>query len=206
MVSRLTGETVIDPNSIELQKRVLAAIAAKLQRSDVIGKDSAYRVTALYILEGAKERGYTQSDLESACRKFVLTRQFGERIEPAHFFDDHVPEKLYPRAWYLKQLTDGSRGHEFDAYLLPGCTVAMYRRHDGRRLSIGTLVSFAGIAVTPPKSPERSMQDEPAQNITTSYLLSKIESLELELKKARRTIGRQAAYIEELRKAAEYAA
>ncbi len=213
---------MIDPQSNELQKRVLAVIAAKLQQTgdNVTGKDSIYRINAIQVLQIAQEKGYTRSDLENACRKFSATPQYGDRVEIANFFDKHEPEKLYPYSWFQKQIHEGANGKEFDVYLLPGCSGAMYRRHDGRKINVGTLVNFGGVAIpanvangTAESRPSTHRQGETAlkndlNDISANYLLSKIQSLEFELERANRTIERQNAIIErfKLKTGGEYAA
>lgn len=202
-MSQILGEEVLSPSSPELQKRVLAAFAVKLQRADVTEKGSLFHGLANTVLQIAKERNYSERDLEAACRKFLATKQYGERIEPAEFFDNNEPEKLYPRSWYLAQKEKGVPDSEFDVYRFPGLQKAMWRRHDGKKLSVGILVNFAGQPINTPKPQEPttiypiSKPEQPS--IGAEYWKAKIEGLEFKLKQANRENERLRAVVEKFK-------
>lgn len=197
IVSRLTGALAVQSNDEELIKMTLSYFAMKLQRPDVAAKGGLYHGTALAVLQTAAERGYSRSDYEDACKRFLLTKQYGERIEPAEFFDNNEPEKLYPRSWYLAQKEKGVSDSEIDVYRLQGVSKAMYRRHDGKKLAVGDLVSFGGTFINPPKPQEPAViyPIEKPDIFVESYR-AKIEGLEFKLKQAQREIEKLKAVIE----------
>ncbi len=141
------GQSVLDPKDIALQKRVQGSFWVKLQRSEVADPESNYRLLAINILERAREKNYSASDMERACRRFELSQMYGDRIEVAAFFDEE-PEQLHPYSWTQRLHSEGkARYTDFDGYLIAEGLPLRWRLHDGKRLEGLELIVWQGKTV-----------------------------------------------------------
>lgn len=160
----MLGQSVLDPTDTDLQKRVQGSFWVKLQRSEVADPESNYRLLAINILERAREKNYSASDMERACRRFELSQMYGDRIEVASFFDEE-PEQLYPYSWTQRLYSEGKAKYtDFDGYLIAEGQPLRWRLHDGKRLEGLELIVWQGKTVddkmntpSPPKRNDRKL-------------------------------------------------
>lgn len=210
----MAGEQILDPSDLSLQMRVQGSFWIKLQRSEVTDPESNYRLLAINILETAKSKGYSASDMERACKRFESKPQYGDRIEIANFFDDEA-EKLYPYSWCQKLHAEGKyKWSDFDGYRIEKGQPLKWRLHDDKKISNLECVVWAGRNIEPPKPTQCA--DEGVKNPTKSKdvgkndyisvwyvkqistLHLKVYELEEKLKKAERKNGEYESTIEKL--------
>lgn len=106
----------------ECEQRVLVAIWTKLQKDNILSKDSSYRILASRIVQEANKRGYTKSEVVGMCENFeVNVKLFGDRIELSEFFDSYSLPELKPYAWALEE-NHNSQGAmaRMDSYRIDG--------------------------------------------------------------------------------------
>ena len=148
---------LIDPNDLDLQQMVLRAFWAKLQLNEIFSPKSLYRFLAIDVLELGRDKGFGIEQLESACKRFKTSQQFGDRIEVSKFFDNNTYE-LHPASWRSEQF-HLNKSLLFDAYKVEGFDLPQWRIHDGKKLENLECVVWAGKSLLIPILPKSVQTD-----------------------------------------------
>lgn len=112
--------TIVSPTDVEQRVKIHKAFYLKTTDKATLDPESPlYGELVTAVLKKAKSLNYLPGHLDKACERFLFSKQYGNKIDVAAFFDDHEHRETPLTDFDKEQKRKALRRH-FERMLLNG--------------------------------------------------------------------------------------